>query len=184
MSYQYSYQYNLHLVLQLATRPRKLWICFDLLLLTMKKALRAFGLDEKQTGVPWPELAAKRPVWKSLVCPNSFYNGVTPADAAAALARARKPQTQRTVPVRRRRPAREPATYFQLNVLHYSSGETVLAKAWVRKMRSREPEVRIDIDAMNLIANIQAQTYYSNAIEAHLLNKPHPGLRTEPTPAV
>ena len=36
----------------------------------------------------------------------------------------------------------------------------------VRKMRSREPEVRIDIDAMNLIANIQAQTYYSNAIEA------------------
>ena len=96
--------------------------------------------------------------------------------------RARKPQTQRTVPVRRRRPAREPATYFQLNVLHYSSGETVLAKAWVRKMRSREPEVRIDIDAMNLIANIQAQTYYSNAIEAHLLNKPHPGLRTEPTP--
>ena len=42
-------------------------------------------------------------------------------------------------------------------------------------MRSREPEVRIDIDAMNLIANIQAQTYYSNAIEAHLLNKPHPG---------
>ena len=76
------------------------------------------------------------------------------------------------------------ATYFQLNVLHYSSGETVLAKAWVRKMRSREPEVRIDIDAMNLIANIQAQTYYSNAIEAHLLNKPHPGLRTEPTPAV
>ena len=151
---------------------------------TMKKALRAFGLDEKQTGVPWPELAAKRPVWKSLVCPDSFYNGVTPADAAAALARARKPQTQRTVPVRRRRPAREPATYFQLNVLHYSSGETVLAKAWVRKMRSREPEVRIDIDAMNLIANIQAQTYYSNAIEAHLLNKPHPGLRTEPTPAV
>ena len=56
--------------------------------------------------------------------------------------------------------------------------------AWVRKMHSREPEVRIDIDAMNLIANIQAQTYYSNAIEAHLLNKPHPGLRTEPTPAV
>ena len=102
----------------------------------------------------------------------------------AVFVRARKPQTQRTVPVRRRRPAREPATYFQLNVLHYSSGETVLAKAWVRKMRSREPEVRIDIDAMNLIANIQAQTYYSNAIEAHLLNKPHPGLRTEPTPAV
>ena len=48
----------------------------------------------------------------------------------------------------------------------------------------RVQEVRIDIDAMNLIANIQAQTYYSNAIEAHLLNKPHPGLRTEPTPAV
>ena len=43
----------------------------------MKKALRAFGLDEKQTGVPWPDLAAKRPVWKSLVCPDSFYNGAT-----------------------------------------------------------------------------------------------------------
>ena len=36
----------------------------------------------EKTGVPWESLAANKCVWKSLLCPNSFYNGVSPSAAA------------------------------------------------------------------------------------------------------
>ena len=89
------------------------------------KALEEFQLNPEKTGVPWESLAANKCVWKSLLCPNSFYNGVTPSAAAEARARAARPdpttRTGRTGSSTRtrtgdapRRRRRNPAEYVEV----------------------------------------------------------------------
>ena len=48
----------------------------------MKKALKRFNLTEDRTGFPWHTLASDRGLWKSLICPDSFYNRVSRSDIA------------------------------------------------------------------------------------------------------
>ena len=52
---------------------------------TVKKALKRFHLTEDKTGFPWHALASDRGLWKSLICPDSFYNRVSPSDIAEKL---------------------------------------------------------------------------------------------------
>ena len=49
---------------------------------TVKKALKRFNLTEDRTGFPWHTLACDRGLWKSLICPDSFYNRVSRSDIA------------------------------------------------------------------------------------------------------
>ena len=50
--------------------------------LAEKKALKRFNLTEDRTGFPWHTLACDRGLWKSLICPDSFYNRVSRSDIA------------------------------------------------------------------------------------------------------
>ena len=49
---------------------------------TVKKDLKRFNLTEDRTGFPWHALASDRGLWKSLICPDSFYNRVSRSDIA------------------------------------------------------------------------------------------------------
>ena len=54
---------------------------------TVNKALRKFGFDKSFHGIIWQELAVKRRLWKSLLCPNNSCNGISRTDTIVARAR-------------------------------------------------------------------------------------------------
>ena len=165
-------------------RPRLTWGA------TLVKALEEFQLNPEKTGVPWESLAANKCVWKSLLCPNSFYNGVTPSAAAEARARAARPdpttRTGRTGSSTRtrtgdapRRRRRNPAEYVEVPCMDIPGTQLVVARAWVRDKQSQHPSVRLDDNgafSFHILGNPQAQQWFHDAIVAHLQGKPHPAL--------
>lgn len=171
-------------------RPRFTWGA------TLVKALEKFQLNPEKTGVPWESLAANKCVWKSLLCPNSFYNGVSPSAATEAMARAARPDPTmrtgrtghstrtrtRTGDTSRRR--RNPAEYVEVPCMDIPRTQLVVARAWVRDKQSQYPSVSLDDDGafgFHILGNPQAQQWFQDAIVAHLQGKPHPAL-LDPSP--
>ena len=81
---------------------------------TINKALRKFGFNKNLHGITWQELLVKRRIWKSLLCPSNFYNGISRTDdALTALARVNMPSLIRNTmnTGTKLHPPREPAEY-------------------------------------------------------------------------
>jgi hypothetical protein len=149
---------------------------------TIRKALQKFGLTNTALlDITWHDLAKKRCISSSIICPNNFYNGISHSDATTTLARANKPTPLRTNPNKilvRHKPW-GPAEYFTVPCMDLGHRSLVVAKAWVRGKSSSHPKVNLIMSGdsgFRTFVNSQAQTWFSDAIEASLLGNFHPAL--------
>ena len=74
------------------------------------------------------------------------------------------------------RQAREPEEYITVPCIYIGHQNLVVAKAWVRGKHALNPKVNLDMNGdfgFRIVGNPQAQTWFSDAIEASLLSKPH-----------
>lgn len=152
---------------------------------TIKKALKKFGLDG-YIDIPWHALAAKRSVWSSLLSPSNFYQGISRSDATSALKRSQthRTSTSTNTSASRHRLPREPAEYVTVPCMDINDQCLIVAKAWVRGKSTSQgymflSQVNLDMSGefgFRTFGNPQAQKWFSDAIEAHLLGNPHPAL--------
>jgi len=148
----------------------------------LTKSLKSFGFQRDNLyGITWHDLAVKKSIWKSLLCPSNFYNGISHSTATAALARANRPSILRTCTntgTKFHQP-REPAEYVSVPCMDIGHRSLVVANAWVRGKSTSNPKVYLDFNGdfgYRIFGNPQAQTWFSDAIEASLLGNFHPAL--------
>jgi hypothetical protein len=146
---------------------------------TIKKALQKFGFNADKIGITWHTLASKSCIWKSLLCPGNFYNGISPSDATSALTRGNRLLRKCTKSDLQYRKPREPAEYISIPCMDIGFQSLVVANAWVRGKNTSNPKVNLDMNGdfgFRIFGNPQAQTWFSDAIEASILGKSHPAL--------
>jgi hypothetical protein len=141
---------------------------------SIRKALKAFGLTNTAlSNITWHDLAKRRCVWSSVICPNNFYNDISLSYATTTFARANKPTPLRTNPnsnLIRHKP-REPAEYVSVPCTDLSHRSLVVAKAWARGKSTSQSKANLDMSGdfgFRTFANPQAHTWFSDAIEAGL----------------
>ena len=99
---------------------------------TKKNALHNFTFNVDKIGITWHALARKRCVWKSLLCPSNFYNGISPSDATLALTRGKILLRKCTKSGIKNRQPRELAEYINIPCMDIGFQSLVVANAWVR----------------------------------------------------
>ena len=152
---------------------------------TVNKSLRNFGFDKTFHGITWQELVVKRRIWKSLLCPNNFYTGISrTTNAIDALARVNVSSLLRdtTNTGTKLRQPWESAKYVTIHCMDIGYRSLVVDRAWVRGKSASNPKVNLDISGVFgfwIFGNPQAQTWLSDAIEAIIWGNYHPAFITQ-----
>ena len=77
------------------------------------------------------------------------------------------------------RQSKEPAKYVAVPCMDIGYRSLVVACAWVRNKSTSSPKVNLNVNGdfgFRIFGNHQAQTSFSDAIEANILGKSHPAL--------
>ena len=96
----------------------------------------------------WHDLAVKKCVWKSLMCPSNFYSGISRSFVAVALARVNGPSILRistNTGTKLHQPTKQ-AEYVTVPCMEIGHRSLFVANAWVLGKSTSNPKVNLDFN--------------------------------------